>query len=210
MALYALGGNAPRIHPSTFVHPLASVIGQVEIGPGCYIGAGANLRGDWVTIKVGAGSNVQDCCTVHGSIGQTVELAEDSHLGHGCVIHGARLERDVLVGMNAVVLDGAVIGEGSIVASGCVVPGRLDVPPRMLVVGVPGRITGEVRPEARRMKRAGTRWYQQLTERCLADFEELEVGTCRAGWKGDTWDGSEQWNTWFDAWFDDLRPDPTA
>ncbi|MBK5257047.1 MAG: phenylacetic acid degradation protein PaaY, partial [Vicinamibacteria bacterium] len=78
MALYALGGNAPRIHPSTFVHPLASVVGRVEIGPSCYIGAGANLRGDWVTITVGPGSNVQDCCTVHGSIGQLVELAEDS------------------------------------------------------------------------------------------------------------------------------------
>jgi phenylacetic acid degradation protein len=206
MALYAVGGNSPRIHPSTFVHPLASVIGRVEIGPRCYIGAGASLRADWGTIRVGPGSNVQDGCTVHGSIGETVELAEDSHLGHGCIIHGARLERDVLVGMNAVVLDGAVIGEGSIVASGCVVPSRLEVPPGMLVVGVPGRITGEVRPEARRKKRAGTHWYQQLAERCLLDFEELEAGECRSGWEGDTWGGPEHWT----AWFDGLTADPTG
>ncbi|MHB9149447.1 MAG: gamma carbonic anhydrase family protein [Thermoleophilia bacterium] len=204
MALYAVGGNAPRIHPSTFVHPLASVIGRVEIGPNCYIGAGANLRGDWVTIRVGPGSNVQDSCTVHGSVGETVELAENSHLGHGCVIHGARLERDVLVGMNAVVLDGAVIGEGSIVASGCVVPGGLQVPPGMLVLGVPGRITGEVRPEMRRSNLAGIRWYQQLAERCLLDFKELDPEVCRGGWEGDIWGGPEHWATLFD----ELTADP--
>ena len=198
MALYAVGGNSPRIHPAAFVHPSASIIGRVEVGPGCYIGAGASLRGDWVTIKIGAGSNVQDYCTIHGAIGATVELAEDSHLGHGCVVHGARLERDVLVGMNAVVLDGVILGEGSIVGSGCVVPSGLEVPPRMLVVGVPGRVTSEVRPEMTRRKQAGTRWYQQLAARCLLDFREIEAAMCGDGWEDNTWGGPEVWTAWFD------------
>jgi phenylacetic acid degradation protein len=198
MPLYSVGGNAPRIHPAAFVHPLAVVIGRVEVGPRCYVGAGASLRGDWVTIRVGAGSNIQDSCAIHGPIDGVVDLGEDSHLGHGSIVHGARLERDVLVGMNAVVLDGAVIGEGSIVASGCVVPGGLQVPPGMMVIGVPGKVSGEVRPEMRRTKQLGTRWYQQLTRRCLLDFRELGAERCGSGWQGDVWAGSEEWTTWYD------------
>jgi phenylacetic acid degradation protein len=198
MGLYAVGGNAPRIHPSAFVHPLAAVIGRVEVGPGCYIAAGASLRGDWVTIRVGAGSNVQDACAIHGPIGGTVDLGEDSHLGHGSIVHGACLERDVLVGMNAVILDDAVIGEGSIVASGCVVPSGLEVPAGMLVVGVPGRVTGPVRPDMRRKKQIGTRWYQQLAERCLHDLREVDAAECGADWQGDAWRGQSEWTTWFD------------
>ena len=198
MGLYAVGGNLPRIHPTAFVHPLAAVIGRVEVGPGCYVGAGASLRGDWVTIKVGAGSNIQDSCAIHGSIGGTVELGEDSHLGHGSIVHGARLDRDVLVGMNAVVLDGAVIGEGCIIASGCVVPGGLEVPPGMMLVGVPGRVIGPVRPELKRSKQIGTRWYQQLARRCLADLHEVAAAECTGGWEQDSWDGTESWTTWFD------------
>ncbi len=193
MALYAVGGNLPRIHPTAFVHPSASVIGRVEIGPRCYVGPGASLRGDWLTIRVGAGSNVQDCCTIHGFPGVTVELAEDAHLGHGCIIHGARVGRDVLVGMNAVVQDGAVLGDRCIVGAGCVVPAGLEIPADRLVVGVPGRVVGEVPASVRKNKGDGTRWYQELAARSLIDFEE--VATDRCGWDEA---GPKSWTTWFD------------
>lgn len=207
MGLYAVGGNLPRIHPTAFVHPLASVIGRVEIGPGCYVGPGASLRGDWVTILVGAGSNVQDCCTVHGAIGETVVLEEEAHLGHGCIIHGAHVGRDVLVGMNAVVLDGAVLGERSVVGSGCVVPAGLAVPPGMLVVGVPGRVVGEAKPEARALKTAGTGWYQRLARRCLADLAEVAAAECAAEEARGAGPGAPGWNTWFDGLRRNEQPD---
>lgn len=198
MALYAVGGNLPRVHPTAFVHPTASVMGRVEIGPGCYIGAGASLRGDWLTILVGGGSNVQDCCTVHGGVGETVVLGEGAHLGHGCIVHGARLGRDVLVGMNAVVQDGAFLGDDSVVGSGCVVPAGLEVPAGMLVVGVPGRIVGEAKPQVRAINAAGTRWYRQLAHRCLADFAEVEGAACVTEEAGGAGPGDSGWSTWFE------------
>lgn len=198
MGLYAVGGNLPRVHPSSFVHPLASVIGRVEVGPGCYIGPGASVRGDWATILVGAGSNIQDSCTVHGAPGETVVLEEEAHLGHGCVVHGAHVGNDVLIGMNAVVLDGAVLGDASVVGSGCVVPAGLEVPPGMLVLGVPGRIVGEAKAELRAFKEAGTSWYQQLARRCLADFVEVEAEVCVTKDADGAGSGTPGWGAWFD------------
>ncbi len=178
MAVYAVGGNRPRIHPASFVHPQASIVGRVVIGPGCYIGAGASLRGDWVTIRVGAGSNVQDSCTVHGQVGAEVILGEAAHLGHCCIVHGAHVGEDVLVGMGAIVQDGAVLGAGSIIGAGCLVPAGMEIPPGSLVVGVPGKIVGPVRPELAEHKSWGTRWYQKLARVCLKDFTEVALAEC--------------------------------
>lgn len=189
MALYAVGGNRPRIHQSSFVHPLAAVMGRVEIGPGCYIAAGAVLRGDWVTIRVGAGSNVQEGCVIHGYPGEEVVLEEDSHLGHGCVVHSAHVGRNCLVGMNATVTDGAELGESSIVGAGALVPMGMKVPAGMLVMGVPAKVVGEVRPELAEEKRGATRWYQELAKHCLEEFEEvdltagIEAGAADSGWR---------------------------
>lgn len=108
-------------------------------------------------------------------------MEEDSHLGHGCIIHGATVGRDVLVGMNAVVQDEVVLGEGCIVGAGCVVAHGTVVPPRKLVVGVPGKVVKDVSPEMREQKSMGTRWYQDMTRECLSAFSELtrEEYLCR-------------------------------
>lgn len=178
MPVYEFGGGRPVIDPTSFVHPDAIVIGHVMIGPHCFIGPGAFLRGDWVAIGVGAGSNVQEGCTIHGYPGTEVTLGVDSHLGHGCIVHGARLEDNVLVGMNAVIQDGAVLGRGCIVGSGCVVPAGFVVPPETLAVGVPARVVGRISAEQAENKRRGTRWYQQLAERCLYDLREVQLADC--------------------------------
>jgi phenylacetic acid degradation protein len=191
VAVYTFAGNRPVIHATAFIHPLASVIGRVEVGPECFIGPGASLRGDWLTIRLGAGSNVQDNCVIHGFPGVEVVLAEESHLGHGSIVHGARLERNVLVGMNAVVQDGVLLGEGVIVGSGCVVPTGMEVPAGKLVVGVPGKIVGDVRPELAAMKRRGTGWYQALARRLSQDFAEIDPEDCR-----DTVPPCDRWLEW--------------
>jgi phenylacetic acid degradation protein len=196
MAFYEFAGRRPLVHPSTFVHPLASIIGRVEIGPGCYVGAGACLRGDWLSIRVGSGSNVQDSCTVHGFPGAAVVLEEGAHLGHGCVVHGAHLFRNVLVGMNAVVQDGAELGEGSVVGAGCVVPAGMLVPAGKLVVGIPARVVGDVGEELREAKLGGTGWYQELAHRSLSAFTEVPAAEClstdssEAAWV--PWAGGEE------------------
>jgi phenylacetic acid degradation protein len=199
VAVYAIGGNRPRIHPTSFVHPLASVAGRVEIGPECFIGPGASLRGDWVVIRLGAGSNVQESCTVHGAPGTEVRLEEGTHLGHGCVVHGAHLAPNVLVGMHAVVLDGAELGEGCVIGSGCVVPAGFVVPAGKLVVGVPGRIVGDVKPEVAGFKGEGTGWYRQMAGRMGADFEVTALEECyvETAGSGET-AGAAAWVPWLD------------
>jgi phenylacetic acid degradation protein/carnitine operon protein CaiE len=109
MPIFEYQGVAPRVHPSAFVHPTASIIGDVEIGARCYIGPSASIRGDFGKIAVADGSNVQDNCTLHVGHGERCVLGPDSHVGHGAVVHSATLTRNVLIGMNAVVMDGSVI-----------------------------------------------------------------------------------------------------
>jgi carbonic anhydrase/acetyltransferase-like protein (isoleucine patch superfamily) len=112
--IYEFQGIIPVVDSSAFVHPQAAVTGNVIIGRDCYIGPGAALRGDWGGIVLEDGCNVQENCTIHMFPGVTVVLEAGAHVGHGAIIHGARLGRNTLIGMNAVVMDNAVVGAGSV------------------------------------------------------------------------------------------------
>ena len=104
--IYSIDGIIPVIHETAFVHPTAVIIGDVIIGPGVYVGPLASLRGDYGRIIMKEGSNIQDTCVIHGDGRQDTIVEEDGHIGHGAVIHGCVIGRNVLVGMNAVVMDG--------------------------------------------------------------------------------------------------------
>ncbi|MFZ4757805.1 MAG: phenylacetic acid degradation protein PaaY, partial [Burkholderiaceae bacterium] len=115
--VYRFEDLTPVIDPSAWVHPSAVLIGDVIIGPGCYVAAGAVMRGDFGRIVLEAGANLQDNCVVHSLPDFDTVMEVDSHIGHGAVIHGCRIGRDALVGMNAVVMDRAVVGEQAVVAA---------------------------------------------------------------------------------------------
>lgn len=102
---YSFNGIVPQVHPSSFVHPQAVVTGDVIIGKDCYIGPGAALRGDWGSIILQDGCNVQENCTIHMFPGTTVFLKKGAHIGHGAIIHGATIGKNCLIGMNAVIMD---------------------------------------------------------------------------------------------------------
>jgi phenylacetic acid degradation protein len=163
---YAFKGFVPVVHPSSFVHPQAVVTGNVVIGRDVYIGPGAALRGDWGGIVIGDGCNVQENCTVHMFPGVTVVLEENAHIGHGAIIHGAHVGKNVLVGMNAVVMDGVELGEECIVGALAFVPADMKIPPRSLVVGNPAKIIKQVSEEMVQWKTLGTRLYQTLPGDC--------------------------------------------
>lgn len=173
MPFYEIDGVRPVCDPSTFVHPTASVIGDVLIGPDCYIGPAASLRGDFGRIVIGAGSNVQDCCVVHAFPGADAVLEESSHIGHGAVLHGCRIGNNVLVGMNAVVMDGAEIGADSLVGAASFVRAGNVVPEKSLVVGNPA-VVRPLDPETLAWKNNGPGVYRDLTRRCLDGFREVE------------------------------------
>ncbi|MEO6833111.1 MAG: transferase hexapeptide repeat family protein [Chitinophagaceae bacterium] len=164
--VYAFKGFIPVVHPTSFIHPLAAVTGNVVIGKNCYIGPGAALRGDWGGIVLEDGCNVQESCTVHMFPGITITLQEGAHIGHGAIIHGANIGRNVLVGMNAVVMDEAFIGDESIIGALAFINAKTIIPKRSLVVGNPGKIIKEVSDEMIAWKTKGTRLYQMLPADC--------------------------------------------
>jgi len=172
--IYEFNGYKPVIHKSAFVHPQATVTGNVIIGKDVYIGPGAAIRGDWGEIIIEDGCNVQENCTIHMFPGTTALLKAAAHIGHGAIIHGATIGRNALVGMNAVVMDEAIIGDGSIVGALCFVPASMVIPERKVVVGNPAKIVKDVSDEMLEWKTQGTKLYQQLPSECHAGLKPCE------------------------------------
>ncbi len=160
--IYAFDGFIPVVHESAFVHPQAAVTGNVIIGRDVYIGPGAAIRGDWGGIVIEDGCNVQENCTVHMFPGVTVVLEAGAHIGHGAIVHGARIGANALVGTNAVIMDNARIGAGSIVGALAFVPAEMQVPERSVVVGNPAKVVKQVSDEMLAWKSEGTALYQRL------------------------------------------------
>ncbi len=172
LRVYAIDGIVPVVDPTAYVHPSAVLIGDVIVGPGCYVGPCASLRGDFGRLILEAGANLQDTCVMHGFPGTDTVVGENGHIGHGAVLHGCRVGRNALVGMNAVIMDNAVIGEASIIAASAFVKASEVVPDGVLVAGVPAKVIRPLTDEEIAWKAEGTKTYQALTKRCLATLIE--------------------------------------
>lgn len=168
LTVYAIDGVTPVVHSTAYVHPTAVLIGDVIVGPNCYIGPACCLRGDFGRLDIRAGANIQDTCVLHAYPGHDTVVEEEGHVGHGAVLHGCRLQRNALVGMNAVVNDNAVIGESAIVAAMAFVKAGMIVPPRTLVAGIPAKVVRALTETELTWKVEGTKTYQDLTRRSLA------------------------------------------
>jgi len=160
--IYSFKDFIPVVHPSSYIHPLAAVTGNVIIGKNVYVGPGAAIRGDWGGIVIEDGCNVQENCTIHMFPGITVRLEASAHIGHGAVIHGAHIGKNVLIGMNSVIMDEVVIGEESIIGAMTFIKANTEIPRRSLVVGNPHKIIKEVSDEMINWKSEGTKLYQGL------------------------------------------------
>src|SRR5258706_1022530 len=130
----------PRLHSSVFVHDSAEIIGRVTIGAHASIWPLVGLRGDIERITIGEGSNVQDSTVMHTSRGIPVHLGKGVTVGHGVIVHGARIGDYSLVGMGAILLDGCVIGKECLIGAGALISEGMKIPPRSLVLGLPGRV----------------------------------------------------------------------
>ncbi|MEP6608593.1 MAG: phenylacetic acid degradation protein PaaY [Burkholderiaceae bacterium] len=174
MPCYEINGVVPVVDATAFVHPTAVLTGDVIVGPRCYVGPAASLRGDFGRIVLQAGSNVQDCCVMHGFPGTDTLIEEDGHVGHGAVLHGCVVKRNAMVGMNAVVMDEAVVGESAIVAACAFVKAGFQIPPGSLAVGTPAKILRTLTDDELAWKISGTKSYQELTVRSLHTLREVE------------------------------------
>jgi len=135
--------GAPKIDDDAFVAPTAVVVGAVIMGPRSSIWYGAVARADAEIIEIGEGSNIQDGCTLHSDAGFPLVVGRHVTVGHRVVLHGARIDDEVLVGMGSVVMNGAHIGSGSIVAAGAVVTQGKQFPPRSVIAGIPAKVVRE-------------------------------------------------------------------
>ncbi|MFI6061167.1 gamma carbonic anhydrase family protein [Streptomyces sp. NPDC051286] len=142
-----MGGHEPDIDADAFTAPTSVVIGEVTLAAGSSVWYQAVLRADCAPITIGAGSNIQDNCSVHTDPGFPVRVGERVSVGHNAVLHGCTVEDDVLVGMGATVLNGAHIGAGSLIAAQALVPQGMRVPPGSLVAGVPAKVKRELTEE---------------------------------------------------------------
>lgn len=172
--IFQFDSYKPVIHKTAFIHPQAAVTGNVIIGRDVYIGPGAAIRGDWGKIVIEDGCNVQENCTIHMFPGVIVTLEVSAHIGHGAVIHGARIGRNSLIGMNAVVMDNVLIGEECIIGALSFVTEGLEIPRRKVVAGNPAKIIKDVSDDMINWKTRGTEWYRQLPQQMRNSWEECE------------------------------------
>ncbi len=172
--IYEFEGYIPVIHETAFIHPQASVIGNVQIGANVFVGSGAAIRGDIGKIIIEDGCNVQENCIIHMFPGKTVLLKEMAHIGHGAIVHGADVGKNTLVGMNAVLMDDAIIGDECVVGALCFVNAGKEIPDRSVVVGNPAKIVKEVSDKMLGWKTDGTLLYQKLAKDSNESLKEVE------------------------------------
>jgi phenylacetic acid degradation protein len=172
MPAYSFQGIVPVVDPTSYVHPLASLIGDVIVGPGCFIAPGASLRGDFGRIIVEGDSSIQDNSTIHTSSGNDTVIGRGATIGHGAVVHGCSIGANTLIGINAVILDNASIGPESLVAAHSLVKSDVITPARSLVAGNPARVIREFAPEQVTWRNDGQGEYQRLAREALTDLRE--------------------------------------
>jgi phenylacetic acid degradation protein len=172
--IYSFKGFVPVVHETSFIHPQATVTGNVIIGKDCYIGPGAALRGDWGAIVLEDGCNVQENCTIHMFPGATALLKEASHIGHGAVIHGATIGKNCLIGMNSVVMDNVVLGDDCIVGALSFIKEGEVFEPRSLIVGNPAKKIKAISDEMIGWKTKGTQLYQSLPKEMQEEWHASE------------------------------------
>lgn len=172
--IYSFKGFIPVIHKSAYIHPQATVIGNVIIGKNVYIGPSAVIRGDWGGIVIEDGCNIQETCVIHVFPGKSIILKKNAHIGHGAIVHGANIGENVLVGMNAVIMDKAEVGDGSIIGALTLIPSEMIIPPRSVVVGNPAHIIKQVSDEMLKWKTKGTALYQTLPKELRTSMKPVK------------------------------------
>jgi carbonic anhydrase/acetyltransferase-like protein (isoleucine patch superfamily) len=168
MPLYSFEGREPSVSPAAWIAPTATLIGDVRVEEEASVWYGAVLRADFGPIIIRRGANIQDGSILHGGADPVTEIGEGVTVGHLCVVHGAVIAAEALIGNGAVVLDGAVIGSRALVAAGATVPPGMTVPAGMLAVGTPARIAGEVRGGAKFWVENNPQTYRELARRHAA------------------------------------------
>lgn len=140
MAIYQLQGVAPQIDPTAYVAAEATIIGNVALGAHASVWSGAVVRGDNEPIRIGERANVQEGAVLHADPGYPLDIGRDVTVGHQAMVHGCTIGEGSLIGIQAVVLNGARIGRHCLVGAGAVITERKEFPERSLILGAPAKV----------------------------------------------------------------------
>ena len=165
--LYTFDGKTPKVGQHSYVSPHALVVGDVEIGHSCYVGHGAILRGDYGRIEIGAGTAVEEGVVIHAPPGQACIIGERVTVGHGAIIHSARIGNSAVVGMGAILSLFAEVGDDAIIAEGSVVKMRQVIPAGLVAAGSPARALRKVEERDREHWAAAKVLYINLARKYL-------------------------------------------
>ena len=174
MPLFSFEGREPQVSATAWIAPTATLVGDVRVEDDASVWYGAVLRADFGPIIVRRGANVQDGSVLHGGADPVTEIGEGATVGHLCVVHGAVVGAEALIGNGATVLDGAIVGSRALVAAGATVPPGMEIPGGMLAAGVPARVLGELTPGAKLWVDGNPGIYRTLARRHAAGVEALD------------------------------------
>jgi carbonic anhydrase/acetyltransferase-like protein (isoleucine patch superfamily) len=173
MPLFSFEGHEPAVHPTAWIAPTATLVGDVRVEAEASVWYGAVLRADFGPIIIRAGANVQDGSVLHGGADPVTEVGEGATIGHLCVVHGAVIGAEALIGNGATVLDEVTIGSRALVAAGCTVPPGMKIGDDMMAVGVPAKIIGPVRGGAKQWVEGNPEIYRELARRHAASVRPV-------------------------------------
>lgn len=181
MPLFSFEGRSPKIAPTAFVAPTASVIGDVTIEAGASVWFNTVLRADYAPVTVREGANVQDGSVLHAPPGIPVDIGAGATVAHMCLIHGAHVGAEALIANHATILDGAVIGARSLIAAHSLVVAGTRIPAEVLVVGSPATVKGPIAGTSAEMwVNVNPQAYQDLAERYRTSLEAMSPATMQA------------------------------
>jgi carbonic anhydrase/acetyltransferase-like protein (isoleucine patch superfamily) len=174
MPLYSFEGKRPTVHPTAFIAPTATLVGEVTVEENASVWYGAVIRADYSAVIVRAGANVQDGAVIHGPPGSPTEIGAGATVAHNCVVHGAVLEEECLIANGAIVPDGARVGARALVAAGSVVSSNQEIPPGVLAAGVPAQVKRPIEGTPSEFwVKANPDAYRQLAARHRDGIEEV-------------------------------------
>ncbi|HEV7210746.1 MAG TPA: gamma carbonic anhydrase family protein [Blastococcus sp.] len=173
MPLFSFEGRSPQVHPDAWIAPTATLVGDVVVEAGASVWYGVVLRADFGRIVVRAGANVQDNSVLHGGNDPATEIGPGATVGHMCVVHGAVVGAEALIGNGATVQDGARIGRRALIGAGSVVPPNAEIPDEVLALGAPARVRGPLTAGAAGWVDGNPAIYQELARRHAAGVAEV-------------------------------------
>ena len=175
MPLFEFEGRQPEVSRAAWIAPTATLVGDVCVEAEASVWYGAVLRADNGPILVRRGANVQDGSVMHGDGDPLMEVGAGATIGHMCMVHGAVIGEEALIGNGAILLDGVIVGRRALVAAGATVPPRMQIPDGMLAMGVPARIVGEVTGGAVERVAGNGAVYRNLARRYAASLRPVDL-----------------------------------